>query len=611
MSENKKSISEEEPKGEVRHQAKRLFWSFIREYWKPFGLAVLSLAIVDVMDILPPLLIKSAIDVLEKGGETMRPLLIVSGCYILAGLIQGVFRYYWRKFFLGTSHVIAYDLRRQLFEHLQTLSFGYFNRNKTGELMSRLTNDIDEIRMMFGIGLLLMMDALFYFLTVPFIMLWLSPRLALYILIPMPFVPIFVTKVGRIIHDKSKIVQERIAELSTRAQENFSGIRIVKGFHKEEAQVAGFNRTSEKLLGEKLSLAKIESGFNPALELIVGIGAFFLIVAGGMRVISGEITIGSFIAFQSYLLKMVWPMTAVGLCINIHQRGMASLGRAAEVLNEKPEITSPSDPVAHPPIAGEIEVRDLNFTFPGASKPCLDHVSFHIPGGQSLGLVGPIGCGKSTLLHLLLRLHDPPPESIFLDGIDIRRYSLQELRGAFGYVPQDTFLFSDSIRENLAFGLPDGSPPELTAACARAAQIENEIEALPDKFASILGERGVNLSGGQKQRVAIARALARDPRVLLLDDATSAVDTDTEERILTAMRTFFCGRTSIFVSHRLVTVQNAGQILFLENGRVIEQGTHNELRSLGGRYSKLWEKQRLKRELESNGIASSPERRLA
>ncbi|NLI79143.1 MAG: ABC transporter ATP-binding protein [Candidatus Riflebacteria bacterium] len=598
------------PGDDFRPRARELFWRFIGAYKKEFGLAVLALAIVDAMDVLPPLIIKGAIDVLEKG-EGSRMLWILAGAYLAASLLQAVFRYYWRKYFLGTSHVVVYDLRKQLYEHLQTLSFGFFNRNKTGELMSRLTNDIDEIRMMFGIGLLLMMDALFYFLSVPFIMLWLSPRLALYILLPLPIVPIFVTKVGGYIHDLSKIVQERVADLSARAQENFSGIRIVKGFAREEAQIEGFNRTSRRLVGEKLTLAKVEAGFHPTLELIVGIGAFFLILAGGQRVLAGEISIGSFVAFQAYLLKMVWPMTAVGMCINIHQRGMASLGRAAEVLDERPEIASPPDP-AEPPaggLAGHLEVRGLSFTYPGAAAPSLHEVSFTLPAGHTLGLTGPVGCGKSTLLHLLLRLLEPPPGTVFLDGTDIRRYALPTLRRAFGYVPQDTFLFSETIRDNIGFGLPaagdgpgdaDGRAARVQA-CARAAQIDGEIADLAQGYDSLLGERGVNLSGGQKQRVAIARALALDPRILLLDDATSAVDTDTEERILAALREILRDRTAILVSHRLVTVQNADLILFLEAGRILEQGTHADLLARGGRYAWLWEKQRLKRELETEG----------
>ncbi|HNV69198.1 MAG TPA: ABC transporter transmembrane domain-containing protein, partial [Candidatus Ozemobacteraceae bacterium] len=489
-------------------QAHALFRSLWWQYRRPISLGILSLAVTDAMDILPPLIIKRAIDGIEKG-ESWNLLLWLGVFYLVTAGVQAVFRYFWRTYFIGTSHVIACDLRGRLFAHLQTLSFGYFNRTKTGELMSRLTNDIEEIRQMFGLGMLLSMDALFYFISVPFIMLWLSPGLALYVLLPMPLIPLFVVKMGRLIHHRSRNVQERLADLSAKTQENISGIRIVKAFCREDEEIASFNSTSRYLVKETLGLARIEAGFHPSLELAMGLGIFLLILLGGYGVVRGEISLGSFVAFQSYLLKMVWPMTAVGMTINLYQRGMASLTRSAEILHTAPEISDQPPPVAaaaaaqasdNPTVVvrpepeastirGDIEVRGLSFTYPESVEPALRDVSFHLPAGKTLGIVGPVGCGKTTLLHLLLRLFDPPAGTIFLDGRDLRSYPVHHLRRELGFVPQDSFLFSDSILENVLFGMKDRPDPQRARECLRIAQVLAEIEALPQKHESLLGER--------------------------------------------------------------------------------------------------------------------------
>ncbi|MBP7633590.1 ABC transporter ATP-binding protein [Candidatus Ozemobacteraceae bacterium] len=582
------------PPSSTRRLAFELLWEFKR----PFLLAIVSLALVDAFDITPPLLIKAAIDGLEKGADASL-IWKLGGLYTLVTLGQALGRYIWRQYFIGTSHAVAFELRTRLYTHLQTLSFSYFTRTKTGELMSRLTNDIDEVRQMFGIGLLLIMDTLFYFLWIPAIMFWLSPSLSLYVLAPAPLIPFFVVLVGRRIHARSAQVQKRLADLSSHAQEAVAGIRVIKGFRRESAQEALFADISRGLLDDQLKLARLEAVFHPALELAMGLGIFLLIWAGGRQVLDGTITLGSFVAFQAYILKLVWPMTALGMAINIAQRGMASLARSREILDERPEITGPAESGPESP-SGAIEVRNLTFTFPGCAEPVLRDITLKVGPGETLGIVGPVGSGKTTFLNLVMRLLDTPPGTVFIGGRDIREIPLPALRGTFGVVPQDAFLFSESVLENIAFGMKDKNDLSRARDCARIARILPEIEALPKGFETLLGERGVNLSGGQKQRLTLVRALAADPPVLVLDDTTSAVDADTEEQIRRELKTARAGRTTLIVSHRLASVQDADLIIHLDRGRIIERGTHAELLAANSAYARLWHRQQLINQYETS-----------
>ena len=583
------------PVQSTRGLAFELLWKFKR----PFLKGIASLALVDAFDVTPPLLIKAAIDGLEKG-EGMPLLWRLGGLYAAIALGQAVGRYAWRNYFLGTSHAVAFDLRTRLYNHLQRLSFSYFTRTKTGELMSRLTNDIDEIRQMYGLGLLFIMDTLFYFLWIPAIMLWLSPSLSLYALAPTPLIPLFVVLVGRRIHARSAQVQKRLADLSAHGQETVAGIRVVKGFRREEAQDALFADVSRSLMEDQLKLARLEAVFHPALELAMGLGIFLLIWAGGRQVLDGSISLGSFVAFQSYILKLVWPMTALGMAINIVQRGMASLARSKELLDEKSEMSEPASDASNDTassatqeFSGSIQVRGLNYTYDGCSEPALTDIDLVIRAGDTLGIVGPVGSGKTTLLNLLMRLLDTPAGTVFIDGRDVCDIPLPALRSIFGVVPQDAFLFSETVLENIAFGMKDKNDLARARECARIARILPELEALPKGFETLLGERGVNLSGGQKQRLTMVRALAADPRVLVLDDTTSAVDADTEDQIRQELNSVRAGRTTLIVSHRLASVKNSDLIVYLDQGHITERGTHAELLAVGGRYAQLWQKQQL------------------
>ncbi|MBF0407987.1 MAG: ABC transporter ATP-binding protein [Candidatus Riflebacteria bacterium] len=601
------------------YTGKSLFFEILIHFKRSFLLGTLSLAFCDILDISPPLLIKTAIDAIEKDGD-FRTLSILCAVYVVFSLLQGFFRFLWRKFFIGTSHKAACLLRKRLYEHIQTLSFGFFNKMKTGELMSRLTNDIDEARMMFGMGMLLMMDALFYFLSVPFIMLALSPKLAVCILVPLPVIPFFIIKFGRLIHKKSGYVQECLADLSAKAQENISGIRIIKSFVREKSEIYLFAEQSGKYLNASLDLAKIEAFFHPSLEFAWGFGIFSLLFFGGKEVINGGISIGTFVAFQALLLKMVWPMTAIGMMVNIFQRGLASLNRCSEILNWKPEIspecvTDGSARTEIPDtnknaqllnICGDIEVNNLSFRYETSTKNVIENVSFKLNSGTSLGITGPIGSGKTTLIMLLLRIFQAPEKTIFLDGKEIEKYSPAELRNAVSYVPQETFLFSESIKENIAFGIDfsksDSTNEKIIKDSAHMAHISDEIESLPSSYETLLGERGVNLSGGQKQRLSLARAFAKQSQILIVDDAISAVDAETEAKILSDFFKAASGRTVIIVSHRIAAIQKTDSIIFLQDGKIAESGSHDQLVAMNGQYAKLWNKQLLKSELDREEV---------
>jgi len=560
---------------------------------------LLSLIIVDIADILPPIILKTAIDAIERGNE-MQTVIYCGMAMMITAIVQAIFRFCWRQFFLGTSHRSVYDLRKEMFAHLLKLPFHYFSRTRTGDIMSRLTNDIQEIRFMLGIGILVFLDASFYFLTVPFIMLWLSPKLTLITMLPFILIPLFVIVVKGAIHRRSREVQARLSDLSSKAEENLSGIRVIKGFRTEESEISRFNRCGQEFVRDKIRLANIESVFHPALDLVIAAGMVILLFVGGRMVIASTITLGSFMAFEAYMLKLSWPMMAVGWIINLYQRSMASMERCLQILRE-PEAQGDDEKKERQSINNcNIEVENLNFSYPESIQPALKNVSFSLKHGQTLGITGPVGSGKSTLLRLIMKMYQPGSGQIKIGGIRTEEIDLRQLRELFAYVPQETFLFSETIRENILFANDNKDQSDAARDYARRAGLQSDLSEFPNELETMLGERGVNISGGQKQRVSLARALAAERPVLILDDCTSAVDTETEKAILASLRNEKQKRTCIIVSHRMVSLQNSDLIIYLENGEIVEAGTHNDLLKINGRYARTWERQRLKAQLEAN-----------
>lgn len=571
----------------------------LKPYKKHLVFGIISLIIVDIADVLPPLILKFAIDSLEVEGE-FRTLVYCGLTIIVVALIQGLFRFFWRQFFLGSSHKASYDLRKMLFAHLLKLPFSYFNKTRVGDMMSRLTSDIQEIRFMLGVGILVALDATFYIFTVPFIMIWLSPWLTFITALPFLLIPVSVLVIKGAIHYYSKEVQARLSDLSSRAEENMSSIRVVKGFCSEKTEIERFDECGRGYVRDRLKLAIIESFILPVLEISVAVGIIILLYFGGHMVINGEISLGDFIAFQYYLFKLSWPMMAIGWIINLYQRSVASMERCKQILDE-PEfgIDSEKQPIElSEGLPGDIVIENLNFKYPSATHDTLKNINFRIKQGQTIGITGPVGSGKTTLLRLLMRTYDYEQGRILVGSQELKNIKLEDVRKLFSYVPQDTFLFSETIRENILFASENREDTERAAQYANTAGLTDEIKMFPEKLDTLLGERGVNLSGGQKQRVSLARALATQRPILILDDCTSAVDTETEKQILDVLAQEKQKRTCIIVSHRIVSLVHADAILYIKDGQIVELGSHEELIKINGLYAKACKRQKIESELE-------------
>ncbi len=587
--------------------AVRRLLPYVNRYRRAFVIGLICVLSTTAFQLLSPWILKYAIDDL-KLGVTREKLLWYAGLLLAVSLMRGVFLFLMRRIIIGASRDIEYDIRNDFFARLEQLPLGYYHGRRTGDLMSRATNDLNAVRMMIGPAVMYSANTILVFFVAIMLMATIDAKLTLIALIPLPFVSVSVRYFGSAIHKRFEAIQAQLSEVSAVVQEALAGVRVVRAYRQEAHEIARFRAANEEYLRRNRVLIRLQGAFFPSMTLFLGIGSLLVLWLGGRDVIRGQITLGEFVAFNGYLVMLSWPMIAFGWVTNILQRGFASWRRMLEVLDQQPAISdayvTPAGRAAD--LRGAIEIRDLVFVYPGTDRVVLDHVSLRIDPGQTVAFVGGTGSGKSTLINLLPRLHEPPAGTMFIGGVDIREIPLARLRGAIGFVPQEPFLFSDTIAENVAFSdhitrsdAKDDRAARIAAAAA-VARLDNDVQDFPRGYETTVGERGITLSGGQKQRTALARAVMADPEILILDDALSAVDTYTEEEILSRLRGVMRQRTSILVSHRISTVRDADQILVLENGRVAERGSHDELVARGGLYAGLYRKQLLEEELQAS-----------
>jgi ATP-binding cassette subfamily B protein len=577
---------------------------FLLVYRRQFIVGLLCVVVTTTIQLLSPWVLKFAVDDLNAG-VTRSKLAFYAAALLGIACVGGVFRYLMRQILIGASRDIEFDVRNAFFARLLLMPVGYYQARRTGDLMSRATNDLNAVRMMIGPAIMYSANTILVFIVAIVLMVSLDARLTLMALVPLPFVTIVVRYFGGAIHKRFEAIQEQLAHLSAVVQEALAGVRVVRAYNQQAHEIERFGQANREYVRRNRVLIRLQGLFFPSMTLFLGFGSLLVLWIGSQHVIRGEITLGEFVAFNAYLVMLSWPMIAFGWVTNILQRGMASWKRMLEVLDAVPDIDDRhATEAGHiAPLTGAIEIRDLVFTYPGTERLVLDHVSLTIAAGQTVALVGATGSGKSTLIHLIPRLHDPPAGTVRLDGVDVREIPLDRLRGAIGVVPQEPFLFSNTIAENVSLG-PGGerSAPgaDRLQNAAAIARLDKDVASFPKGYETLVGERGITLSGGQKQRTAIARAVMLNPRILILDDALSAVDTYTEEEILERLRVFMRKRTSIIVSHRVSTVRHADMIVVLQDGRIAEQGTHDELVRLGGLYADLHQKQLLQEELAAS-----------
>jgi ATP-binding cassette subfamily B multidrug efflux pump len=584
---------------------------YLKRYWKSLAWGGVAVVIYNVVKVLVPIVIGHAIDDMRHG-ITSQKILFHALRLLLVAACSAIFLYITRQVIIGASREIEFDLRNDLFANLERQSPSYYHVHRTGDIMARTTNDLNAVRQLLGPAIMYSANTLvFTCAALPF-MYRISPKLTFFAFVPLPAASVIVQYFGNKIHRRFERIQAMFSDISAKAQENFSGARLIRAFAQEEAEIASFEEANREYIRRSLHLVRLMAMLWPTLEFVLGLSLMITLLIGGHEVVQHRITVGEFTSFNVYMVQLIWPIIAIGWVVNLFQRGTASVVRIDELLKHQPTIADDPDLIAgvpgnptsgestgdmakSAPVRGEIEFRNLSFAY--ATGPVILHdISLKIPAGSSLAIVGPTGSGKSTLVSLIPRLQDAAAGMVLIDGEPIRSFPLAELRASIGFVPQETFLFSDTIRHNISFGTPQASDQQIEEAAA-IAHIRTEILEFPRGFDTMVGERGVTLSGGQKQRTSIARAVIRDPRILILDDALASVDTYTEERILQGLAKVMDGRTTIFISHRISTARNADQIAVLVDGRIAELGTHDELLALNGYYTSLFEKQRLEEEI--------------
>lgn len=569
----------------------------LKRYAGAYLLGLVTLLVVDYVDLFVPKLIGEATDGLTAHTLDARGILLIAGRIVLCGAVVMFGRFWWRHFIFGSARKIERTLRDQMFEKLETLSQRYYNVHKTGDLMSYFTNDLEAVRMAIGPAVVEIFDASVLTVLVLYrMMTYVSVQLTLYILIPMGAIAIFGYFFGDVIEKRYARMQKAFADMSDYVQESISGERVVKAFVQEEKQYAAFRRVNENKRRITMSVVRLDAAFGPVLHFLVGLTYVVAILIGGYFTIVGDMTLGRFVAFNVYIGSLVWPMIALGDCITIISQGVAGLNRIHEILDEEPDIVDAAEPDRVDSLSGQISIRDMSFAYRADLPEALSHITVEVRPGETLAVMGRTGAGKTTLVNLLCRLYDITGGSITFDGHSIGRIPLRTLRENIAYVPQDNFLFSDTLSGNIAFGALEATAEEIAEA-ARQADIHDNIMDFPEKYETMVGERGVTLSGGQKQRSSIARALLKDSPILILDDALSAVDTDTEETILDNLKRLRAGKTTIMIAHRVSTVQNADRILVLDEGRIAEYGTRDELMARHGIFYDMVIKQQLEQQL--------------